>query len=204
MAKITSVDYEAIPGIAQRIRNLGAQINGKMTDVYAKMTEMHNNWYGKRYNALIEQFNNLIPSLNDLIKIAEDDLPITLTKIANNYAMADTGAAVSGAMDAEMQSIAEIPVSNDVGMRFLTAEVTTTQTEVQNNFKSSVDLMGQIEQASNSMVWESEAAEAYKARFAKLKSEIVSSFENLNSQFTTLMNQTLEDIQSTENANTVN
>ena len=38
---------------------------------------------------------------------------------------------------------------------------------------------------------------------ARLKNEIVSSFENIESQFTTLMNQTQEDIQATESANTV-
>ena len=78
----------------------------------------------------------------------------------------------------------------------------TSLTKMHNNWYG-VRYNTLVESVSNSIVWESEAAEAYKAKFAKLKSEIVSEFENINSQFTTLMNQAQEDIQATENANTV-
>ena len=88
-------------------------------------------------------------------------------------------------------------------MRFLTSEVTTVKNNVSTNFKNSVEKMNEIESTYNTIQWQSEAAEAFRAKFTKLKGEIISSFENINSQFTTLMEQTLSDIQATENANTV-
>ncbi len=203
MAKISTVDYEAIPGKASQIRSLGQEINKEMTSAYTSLTEMHNNWYGVRYNTLVESFNNLIPQLNELLKITVGDLPFALETAANNYAQADRGSGVVGACNTAPTQIANIPVSKDVGLRFLTSEVESTKNLVSNNFKTAIEQMNQIESVSNSIVWESEAAEAYKAKFAKLKSEIVSEFENINSQFTTLMNQAQEDIQATENANTV-
>lgn len=203
MAKISTVDYEAIPGKASQIRSLGQDVNKELTNAYTSITEMHSNWYGVRYNSLVEAFNNLIPQLNDLLQVAVGDLPFVLETVANNYAQADRGSGVVGANNTAPTQIANIPISKDVGMRFLTSAVEATQNTVVNNFNTAVEQMNQIESVSNSMVWESEAAEAYKAKFAKLKNEIVSSFDNIKSQFTTLMNQTKEDIQATENANTV-
>lgn len=203
MAKISVVDYEAIPGKASQIRSLGQEINSEMTNVYQSITEMHNAWYGKRYNDLVVQFNNLAPSLNELLQVAVGDLPFTLETIANNYSEADQGTSVCGAQNTPPKKITDIPVTNDVGMKFLSSEVQAAQSKVSSEFSAAVEKMNQIETVSNSMVWEGEAAEAYKSRFATLKSQIVSSFENIKSEFTTLIQQTQEDIQATENANTV-
>ena len=168
MAKISTVDYEAIPGKASQIRSLGQDVNKELTNAYTSITEMHSNWYGVRYNALVEAFNNLIPQLNDLLQVAVGDLPFVLETVANNYAQADRGSGVVGANNTAPTQIANIPISKDVGMRFLTSAVEATQNTVVNNFNTAVEQMNQIESVSNSMVWESEAAEAYKAKFAKL------------------------------------
>ena len=55
----------------------------------------------------------------------------------------------------------------------------------------------------NKIKWQSEASEAFKARFMKLKKNIVDAFDSIENSFTKLMQQTLDDIQATENANTV-
>lgn len=61
--------------------------------------------------------------------------------------------------------------------------------------------MNTIESAYSKIKWQSEASEAFKARFLKLKKNIVDAFDNIESSFSKLMQQTLDDIQATENAN---
>ena len=63
--------------------------------------------------------------------------------------------------------------------------------------------MNSIEATYNKIEWKSEAAEAFKTKFTKLKANIVAAFENLDTQFTKLMAQTMEDVQASESANTV-
>ena len=94
-------------------------------------------------------------------------------------------------------------VSLDVGMKFVTGQVTTIQRSVSANFKNAREQMNNISAQYEKIAWQSDASEAFKAAFNKLKANIVSSFENIESQFTKLMNQTEADIQKTENANTV-
>ena len=60
-----------------------------------------------------------------------------------------------------------------------------------------------IESAYAQIQWQSEASDAFRSTFTRLKSQIISSFENIKSQFTNLMNQTQQDIQSAETSNTV-
>ena len=48
MAKITTVDYEAIPGKAAQMRSQGQELNNQLTTVYQDVANMHNVWYGKR------------------------------------------------------------------------------------------------------------------------------------------------------------
>ena len=203
MAKIMTVDYEAIPGQASQMRSLGQTLNAELTNAYASITDMHAHWYGKRYNSLVQIFNNLIPQLDELLELVVGEIPFTLETIANNYSQADRGSNATSANKTAPNKIATIPISNDVGMRFLTQEVVAVQQSVSKNFKNSVDNMNAIENVYNGVTWQSEAADAFRARFQKLKSEIIASFEDINAQFTSLMTQTQEDIQNTESANTV-
>lgn len=203
MAKIDVVDYEAIPGQTSQMRSQARELNNEMTTAYANIAEMHNSWYGKRYNELVKSFNLMAPQINELLELVLGQIPYTLDTIANNYSQADTGSNVTGAVKEEPKKIADISISNDVGMRFVTADVQTTQKNVSNNFNNAKDKMNAIESTYARINWQSEASEAFKARFTKLKADIVKSFNEIEQQFVTLMNQTLEDMQTTENANTV-
>ena len=66
-----------------------------------------------------------------------------------------------------------------------------------------VELMNKIESEYNRVDWQSEASESFKARFEKLKNDILSAFDNINNEFSKLMTQTQEDIENTEKSNTV-
>lgn len=204
MAKIMNVDYEAIPGQAKQIRATAKQLNSEMTKAYNSIAEMHNSWYGKRYNELVKLFNNMIPELNDMLTLVVTEIPFALETIANNYAQADKGANVTSASNEAPNKLTNISISNDVGMRFLTSNVSTTQKQVSTNFKNAKEQMNKVESIYGTIKWSSEAADAFKAKFSKLKASIVASFENINSQFTKLMLQTQQDIEASEKSNTVN
>ena len=203
MANIQNVDYEALPGQASQIRSYAQELNNELTTAYTNITNMHSVWYGVRYNALVKEFNNIIPQLNELLNLVVGEIPFALETIANNYAQADKGANVVGAQNTAPNKIAEIPVSNDVGMRFITEDVANTQSQVSTNLDNAKSKMDSIESTYNQIQWQSEASDAFKSTFTRLKGQIVSSFENIKSQFTNLMNQTQEDIQSAESSNTV-
>lgn len=203
MANITNVDYEAIPHQAQEMRTLGFDLNKELTTAYQSVTNMHTNWYGKRYNELVKSFNELIPKIDSLLQIVVGEIPFALETIANNYSRADQGFNVTSATNTAPNKIPEIAMSNDVGMKFITGEVEQVKANVSTNFKNSESKMDSIESVYKKIQWKSEASEAFYIKFTKLKADIIVAFENIDTQFTKLMNETLTDIQNTENANTV-
>lgn len=203
MANITSVDYVAMPSQAQQMRTLGQELNSELTTAYQNVANMHNYWYGQRYNDLVKEFNNLVPEINELLELVVGKIPYALETIANNYSQADRGSNVTNAVKTSHKKIANLSLSNDVGMKFVTTEVESVKTKISNNFKTAKDKMNNIESAYLKIQWKSEASETFATTFKKLKANIVGAFENINSQFTKLMNQTLSDIQATENANTI-
>lgn len=203
MANITNVDYEAIPAQAQQMRSLGQELNSELTTAYQNIANMHNAWYGKRYNELVKAFNNIIPQINELLELVVGEIPYALETIANNYSQADQGSNVTSAAKTSPNKISDLSISNDVGMKFLTGEVESVKSSVSTNFKNSKEKMNTIESAYSRIQWQSEASEAFAAKFKQLKQQITSAFDEIDSQFTTLMEQTLSDIQATENANTV-
>lgn len=203
MANIIKVDYEAIPRQTMSMRTHGKELNTELLNAYRSIESMHRFWFGVRYNALVLEFNKIVPSINDLLNLVVDEIPFTLETVANNYALADRGSGVTKAAKETPQKISELAITNDVGMGFVTTEVENIQRTVSKNFQNATEKMNAIETEYERITWQSESAEAFKARFKKLKTQIISSFDNLNSQFTTLMNQTKEDMQKTENANKV-
>ena len=203
MARIMSVNYEAIPSQAKQMRETGKQLNGELTKAYSSIASMHSAWYGKRYNELVQDFNNMIPQLNEMLTLVVGEIPFALETIANNYAQADRGQNVVSAVKEAPNKISNIAITNDVGMKFVTAEVEQTQNSVVTNLRNAKDQMNQIEAQYGKVEWQSEASETFKTQLSKLKTSIVTSFENIESQFTRLMNQTKEDVQRTESANTV-
>lgn len=203
MAKIQSVDYEAIPQRASNMREIGIQLNNELTTAYQSITDMHNVWYGKRYQSLVLDFNAMIPQLNEMLDLVVGEIPYVLETIANNYATVDTGSTIVGAQQTAPTKIADIAIATDVGMRFLTSEVNTIQNNVSTNFDNTKELMNNFETVLNQVEWESEAAESFRARFTSLKNSIVNSIDNIRSEFVKLMQQAQDDIQNAETANTV-
>lgn len=203
MAKIDHVDYEAMPRQAKAMREYALELNNELRTAYSNVGEMHNSWYGVRYNELVKDFNELIPQVNDLLKLVVTEIPFAVETIANNYAQADKGQNVTSAEETSANNIENLPITNDVGMRFITAEVANTQRSVSEKFDASKELMNKIEAEYNRVEWQSEASESFKARFNKLKNDILMAFDNINNEFSKLMTQTQQDIETTEKANTV-
>lgn len=203
MARIDHVDYEAMPRQAKAMREYALELNSELRAAYTNIGEMHNSWYGVRYNELVKDFNELIPQINDLLKLVVTEIPFAVETVANNYAQADKGQNVTSAEETSANNIENLPITNDVGMRFMTAEVANTQRSVSEKFDASKELMNKIESEYNRVDWQSEASESFKARFEKLKNDILSAFDNINNEFSKLMTQTQEDIENTEKSNTV-
>ena len=88
-------------------------------------------------------------------------------------------------------------------MKFITATVENVQQSVSRNLKNAKDQMNKISSSYSKIKWSSEAADAFKNKFTKLKTSITQSFDNIEQQFTKLMNQTKDDVQRAESANTV-
>ena len=194
MARIDHVDYEAMPRQAKAMREYALELNSELRAAYTNIGEMHNSWYGVRYNELVKDFNELIPQINDLLKLVVTEIPFAVETVANNYAQADKGQNVTSAEETS---------ANNIEMRFMTSDVANTQRNVSAKFDSSKELMNKIESEYNRVDWQSEASESFKARFEKLKNDILSAFDNINNEFSKLMTQTQEDIENTEKSNTV-
>ena len=203
MARIDHVDYEAMPRQAKAMREYALELNSELRAAYTNIGEMHNSWYGVRYNELVKDFNELIPQINDLLKLVVTEIPFAVETVANNYAQADKGQNVTSAEETSANNIENLPITNDVGMRFMTSDVANTQRNVSAKFDSSKELMNKIESEYNRVDWQSEASESFKARFEKLKNDILSAFDNINNELSKLMTQTQEDIENTEKSNTV-
>ena len=203
MANIQNVDYEALPGQARQMRETGKGLNAELKKAYESIGTMHNSWYGKRYNELVMEFNNIIPQINQILELVVGEIPFTLETVANNYSQADRGSKVTQAVKEAPSKITELSTPNDVGMKFITEDVANVQRSVSDNFRNAKEQMNSIDAQYRKIAWESEASEAFKEAFNKLRTSIITSFDNINSSFTRLMNQTMQDIQSTENANTV-
>lgn len=199
MANLMEVDYEAIPQYATNIRTLGVELNSEITKAYTSIGEMHSSWYGKRYNELVGAFNNMIPQINEILSLTVGEIPFALETVANNYSQADTGANVVGTQKTDPQVVSNLTVSNDVGMKFISEEVTTVKNLVSTNFKNAKSKMDEIERNFNQIKWQSEAADSFRTRLTKLKQSIASSFEQIDTEFTKLMSQAIDDVQSVEN-----
>lgn len=204
MARIQHVDYLAIPGQANEMESCGTQLNKELTTAYESVNAMHAEWFGIRYNSLVEVFNKMIPSLNEMLTLVITNIPETLRTVANNYSRVDRGSNATSEGAKNPNLIVNIPVSNDVGMKFITSSVQARQEAISTNFRNAVAQMNQIEAIYQKIDWESEAAEAFRKKFTTLKTQIVENFEETNTQFKTLMEQTIQDNQKAENANTVN
>ena len=141
MSDIQNVDYEAFPAQAAQIRSYAQELNTELTNAYTNITNMHNVWYGKRYNSLVTSFNNIIPQLNQLLDLVVGEIPYAIETAANNYSNVDEKGNIVSAQNTPSNKIAEIPVINDVGLRFMPADVSDIQNQVSTNLDNSKSKM---------------------------------------------------------------
>lgn len=203
MALIDELIYEEFPGHAGQMRTHAQELNSEIKNAYINVTNMHENWYGKRYNELASDFNKIIPMLKDILQLLVGEIPFELEKIANNYAIADKGERIVNPTETAYQTIEEIPMPNDVGMRCITAQVEEVQKTVSTNFRNAIDKMEIIDNDFSKVVWQSEAGTKYRNKVKEAKKDVIDAFENLENQFSRLMNQAVEDINAAEKSNTV-
>ena len=204
MARIPKAQYETMPSYAKQMRSAGQELNQALIEAYTNIANMHSVWYGKRYNSLLQQFNNMIPQMSELLEFVVAQLPFALETIANNYSSADGVGKITSAARTEPKKINAITPSTEEGLKFMSDEVANVQKKVSANFTNAKEKMDQIQAIYSKVEWVSDAATQFRARFLQLKKNITTFFDEFNASFTKSMQQTLQDIQATENANTVN
>lgn len=204
MANIQNVDYEAIPGRAKEIRSEGEQLNSELLTVYQSVAQMHASWYGQRYNSLVKLFNELIPNLNSLLDLVVGEIPYALETVANNYAQADRGSNVTSASRDMARKVQDIQLSNEVGMKFITTEVEHVHSDVVKRFDTAQKIMDSIKTTYSSIEWNSEAGEAFSAKFENARAEIVAAFDAILSAFDSLMKAAIDQVEQAEKSNEVN
>lgn len=197
------VDYISMASKAKQIREYGKDFNMEISNVYKNISAMHNVWYGKRYNVLVNEFNSIVNSLNQLLKIVINKIPGTLEKIANNYSQADNDLNTTTVVYESSKPINNITVFNDVGMKFITSEVDIIQQKVIANLRNAKDKINKIETICKSITWQSESGNIFKSKVGRLKVDVVNVCNELNNEFTNLMNQAKEDIQRAEDASNI-
>lgn len=201
--RIEEVDYRGFPKIATAMRQNAVNLNKEATTAYATVTIMKKDWYGPRYDELVKIFNNMIPDFEKVLKLTVTDFPYTLEVIANNYSTVDTGKKMTAATKTPIKKIEKISPSGKTTMRFMENNVKTHQNNINKNFDKILELMNSIEANYKKVNWKSEAAEAFKQTFNKLKKDITKNVTETKKQFTKLMNQTIDDMERFEKANKV-
>ena len=147
--------------------------------------------------------SEMVKQLNDMLPLVVTDIPYTLEMVANNYSQADRGQKATTASKEQPKKIASLTIKDDVGMKFITTSVENTQKSVSNNFKNAKEQMTKIDTEYGKIKWSSEASDAFRTKFRNLKRNITQSFDDIEKQFTKLMNKTKDEIQEAEKANTV-
>lgn len=203
---VYEADYEnSMPQGAQSINEKGNTLKTEIQSAYEKVEGMHDSaWRGAKYNELVVAFNNTVDTMNNILNLVIGEIPNTLYEAANNYGKFDRGSGV-GSLDVSLGQtyINTLTATTDTVLTFRSDLVTSAQSEITSHFSNAESLMDEIESVMNGVVWDSDAATAYKAKFKQLKSEVLSSFQTLRTKFTELMNETIAQAQQTESANTV-
>lgn len=203
MATINQADYELMAYQATQLREKAQGVNSQLTAAYNRLVEMHEAWYGTRYNDLLKEFERIRPTLNQQLTILVGEMPYTLETEANNLSRADRVGNVSAAQYTAPVEIAEVVTPTDVGIRFVQADVEAAQTDITGNFDTTTSLMDEIGTICSQIIYESAAGETMYDKFVSIKNTIVTSIDEVKTAFTTLMDQTIVDINAVEAANTV-
>lgn len=197
------IDYENIPSQSNNIRGQALEINSKLIDIYQKIKEMHTYWYGKRYNDLVVKFNTLVPQLNQFLEVIVSEIPSMFATISNNFSEVDIKQNVAVVQKDGIQKIQAMPITQDVGMRYIEEEVAKLETAVIADITSVQSIMDSMQGTVGQIAIECENSNEFKAQFSKLANVFKQTLGDVKIQFTILMNTNREQIGSAEKLNSV-
>lgn len=201
MSDSISIDYENIPAQSKNIRGLAREINNKLLNVYGKIAEMHVCWYGKRYNELVTNFNELVPQFNQFVDVIVGEVPYMFEKIANSISDVDVKYNVAVPQRESVQKIQLLPVIDDVGMRYISAEVDEINTNVVKLLQDAEDTMEGIKRIVEQINIDCDSSAEFKNQFSRLSDAFQYTINNVEKQFSELMKQDKELIETAEKKN---
>lgn len=201
MSDSISIDYENIPAQSKNIRGLAREINNKLLNVYGKIAEMHVCWYGKRYNELVTNFNELVPQFNQFVDVIVGEVPYMFEKIANSISDVDVKYNVAVPQRESVQKIQLLPVIDDVGMRYISAEVDEINTNVVKLLQDAEDTMEGIKRIVEQINIDCDGSAEFKNQFSRLSDAFQYTINNVEKQFSELMKQDKELIETAEKKN---
>lgn len=201
MSDSISIDYENIPAQSKNIRGLAREINNKLLNVYGKIAEMHVCWYGKRYNELVTNFNELVPQFNQFVDVIVGEIPYMFEKIANSISDVDVKYNVAVPQRESVQKIQLLPVIDDVGMRYISAEVDEINTNVVKLLQDAEDTMEGIKRIVEQINIDCDGSAEFKNQFSRLSDAFQYTINNVEKQFSELMKQDKELIETAEKKN---
>lgn len=201
MGSQIEIDYENIPAQSKNIRGLAREINNKLLSVYGKIAEMHVCWYGKRYNELVTNFNELVPQFNQFVDVIVGEVPYMFEKIANSISDVDVKYNVAVPQRESVQKIQLLPVIDDVGMRYISAEVDEINTNVVKLLQDAEDTMEGIKRIVEQINIDCDGSAEFKNQFSRLSDAFQYTINNVEKQFSELMKQDKELIETAEKKN---
>ena len=201
MSDSISIDYENIPAQSKNIRGLAREINNKLLNVYGKIAEMHVCWYGKRYNELVTNFNELVPQFNQFVDVIVGEVPYMFEKIANSISDVDVKYNVAVPQRESVQKIQLLPVIDDVGMRYISAEVDEINTNVVKLLQDAEDTMEGIKRIVEQINIDCDGSAEFKNQFSRLSDAFQYTINNVEKQFSELMKQDKELMETAEKKN---
>ena len=201
MGSQIEIDYENIPAQSKNIRGLAREINNKLLNVYGKIAEMHVCWYGKRYNELVTNFNELVPQFNQFVDVIVGEVPYMFEKIANSISDVDVKYNVAVPQRESVQKIQLLPVIDDVGMRYISAEVDEININVVKLLQDAEDTMEGIKRIVEQINIDCDGSAEFKNQFSRLSDAFQYTINNVEKQFSELMKQDKELIETAEKKN---
>lgn len=190
--------FEKFPNDARRMRECGQELNSQLKTAYTNVENMHSVWRGEKYQLLVQDFNNIIPQINQLLELVVGTIPFLLEDTANGYARANELPNVTTAEQTAPNMIVEISSGKDEGMDYQEAEVLSIKETVSSNIENAKEKMNEIYNICQQIDWESMAGTNYKDKVREAKNKIITSFENIKSDFEKYMNQSKEIFENNE------
>ena len=201
MGSQIEIDYENIPAQSKNIRGFAREINNKLLSVYGKIAEMHVCWYGKRYNELVTNFNELVPQFNQFLDVIVGEVPYMFERIANSISDVDVKYNVAVPQRESVQKIQLLPVIDDVGMRYISAEVDEINTNVVKLLQDAEDTMEGIKRIVEQIDIDCDGSAEFKNQFSRLSDAFQYTINNVEKQFSELMKQDKELMETAEKKN---